>query len=225
MKVSQKPRILAVVSSPRLLKQIKKESSSLNVRLEVIDCVFEVAQHAMKNKYNAILFETSVLSKIKTEDRPMVDRFREIFLFARIQITPGEKTVTFFTEKLLSDVNFGVFLGLASKEEPRQFRAQVRKPICFNLKVSRLKDVADSIKTHTINVSEGGCFIYTNLDLKKGAKLKVVFDELSDKTPIICRVVWRTKGGHDFRVAGVGVYFEEITEKQKGEIKLILSYH
>jgi len=215
-------RILFVVSSMGLVHTIQRESRQLGILAEIVFSTSEILELVMRDKYHGIVVESCLLAKIKKEDRPGIERYREVFFFSRIQYYPHSKSVTIFTEDDNADTDFARYVEKASKEIPRQFRVQTRKPISFNVDISKMKKGSKVFHTHTKNVSEGGCFIYTTEKFIKGGRLKVVFKELRDKTPIICRIVWKTNGGSHFKIPGVGLFFEEITDKQLQEIHSVL---
>ena len=208
MRKQDRIRILLVSGNLLLRNIFRSELKAKAVNLDVVSAISEIAQQVIRNKYHGILVESSLLTKLKKEDRPMVDRYREIFFFSRIQLNSDNKDISIFPDKEEMLLDVSGYIERANKEEPRQFRSQLRKPIPFNLKISKIKKDSPGYN------AQGGCFIFTEERFVKGSRIKVIFKELTDKTPVICRIVWKSKGKENFRPPGIGVYFESITDKQ-----------
>jgi len=87
------------------------------------------------------------------------------------------------------------------------------------------RDRQSFIKAYTANISKGGLFIKTENPLKQGDKflLKITLPGLSESLEINCVVAWvRKKKGDEYnRPPGMGIKFEEMTEKNK---QIILQY-
>ena len=76
----------------------------------------------------------------------------------------------------------------------------------------------DAIKTITINVSSGGCFIFAAQNWEVRDKVILLFKELTDQTPVIGDIRWTQVWGDAMQIPGIGVRFEKIKENQLSEI-------
>jgi hypothetical protein len=100
---------------------------------------------------------------------------------------------------------------------PRRFRADKRRDIHFNLLLARRRDFDPGAieRTVTLNISPGGCFIYTTARYQKGQRVWIRILEMYDKTPIACEVIHKRKWGHEMAIPGIGVRFDALTEAQR----------
>ena len=73
-------------------------------------------------------------------------------------------------------------------------------------------------RTVTMNVSKGGCFIYSVDDLQSDTRLMMMFKELEEQTPILGEVRWRALWGEAMQIPGIGVKFKNLSEGQLAKI-------
>ncbi len=79
--------------------------------------------------------------------------------------------------------------------------------------------MAAPVQVSILDVSEGGCFIYTmSDDLAEEDNLHLSIQELEDKSPILVNVRWRTRWGRPNALPGLGVMFVSIKKDQLAEL-------
>jgi len=103
---------------------------------------------------------------------------------------------------------------------PHRLAHHIRRQIHFNVILSRKKDLqaAHSERTVTVDVSEGGCFVFSVRDWAPGQTAWLTIMELADATPIGTHVRRCIQWGKGMRVPGVGLEFVEIGDRQAKEI-------
>ncbi|MDD2909153.1 MAG: PilZ domain-containing protein [Candidatus Gracilibacteria bacterium] len=220
MKTKHVTRILVVVNDFDIGKKIEKLASKSGIICDVIDSIFEISQYVLLNKYSGFLIDMDILSRTNPEDRPMIERYRSLLNYARFIYEYSSDSVEIFYKDEVSHMSVKEFSLICEKEIPRKLRSDTRRPISFNVRLLKdLKEDSDKgKKAHTINISEGGCFIATKAEFKINSTIGIIFAELSDKNPILARVIWKTKGGSNFLVAGIGLKFEKISSRQHSEL-------
>lgn len=144
--------------------------------------------------------------------------------FPLIQLKLNKKTgeINSFQEGGPGNDDLKTFIERASLvANPRRFRHHPRKSIHFNVIVSRNKDFAkgDVERSITMNVSEDGCQILSFRKWEPGGDVWLVINELSDKTPMRCKVRHAIAWGEAMAAPGIGLEFEEITKKQARELR------
>ncbi|WP_027184470.1 PilZ domain-containing protein [Desulfovibrio inopinatus] len=101
------------------------------------------------------------------------------------------------------------------------YRSMVRVPVKFNALLSAENDpvMAQVKHVNILDVSIGGCFIYSmdNFDDVDFIHIKIM--EIENKLPILCNIRWRQEWGRDNVLPGVGVKFVSIKVDQLDEIK------
>ncbi|MCD6527369.1 MAG: PilZ domain-containing protein [Desulfuromonas sp.] len=104
---------------------------------------------------------------------------------------------------------------------PRCLRMRQRRHIHCNVLYSLHDQMSEEVsqKTVTMDLSEGGCFLFMSQNIAVGERLWVRFLELMDKTPILVEVRWCQEWGKSMNVPGVGVRFVLIQSGQLDEIQ------
>ncbi|MFZ7127951.1 MAG: PilZ domain-containing protein [Desulfobacterales bacterium] len=104
---------------------------------------------------------------------------------------------------------------------PVLFREHRRQKLHFNVLISdSLRFEPDKVvRSVTIDVSRGGCFLYYADDRPLPDRIWIRFNELSDPSPIGAKIRNRIPWGDSMRIPGVGVQFEVIGENQLEEIE------
>ena len=65
-----------------------------------------------------------------------------------------------------------------------------------------------------MNISRGGCFIFSIGDWEVNNDALFIIKELTDLTPICGQVRWKIDWGSKMSVPGIGVKFKEIKDSQ-----------
>ncbi len=102
---------------------------------------------------------------------------------------------------------------------PRRLAHHIRKVLHFNVLLSRHREMADCEKTVSVDVSEGGCFIFSAQEWVKGDMVWLKIMELSHDDPIGARVRRCFLWGEDMRVPGIGLEFDEMNPLQRRELE------
>jgi len=99
----------------------------------------------------------------------------------------------------------------------RSIRADSRKEVNLNVLLSEgeLYSETDAARSVTINISKGGCFIYSTVERELQSHVSFVFKELSDHRPMCGEVRWQVPWGHSMRIPGIGLKFINITQDQR----------
>jgi hypothetical protein len=102
---------------------------------------------------------------------------------------------------------------------PRRLAHHIRKELHFNVLLSRHPEMKDCEKTVTVDVSEGGCFIFSAQEWMRGDKVWLDMLELSHHDPIGARVKRCVRWGEAMQVPGIGLQFEGMKSSQRREFE------
>ena len=99
----------------------------------------------------------------------------------------------------------------------RKLRSEERKPLHYNVLLSTQRhfDPQTLIRTVTMDVSLGGCFLFSAARFQIGARVWMRIMDLYDKTPISGIVRHKRNWGEALIVPGIGVKFESIKAGQR----------
>lgn len=124
------------------------------------------------------------------------------------------------------------FNELCRNFTPKGIRCSKRFPLFLNilLKTSELFEHGEApeakatvVRVNTVNVSEGGLFIHTNLPFKEDQLFTLVINELSDHAPIQCKMKWLLPWGESMvHLPGFGAEFTAIKPNQLEELSFLI---
>lgn len=103
---------------------------------------------------------------------------------------------------------------------PRTLRFERRKEMYVPLMVSLDgRDFGDQNRTFTMNISAGGCFIFTTRRFEIGQVIYVKMHGVSDCAPVPVEVRWQRLWEECRGAPGIGVRFLEAEEAQRHQIR------
>ncbi len=195
------------------------------VRIDVVSSYEELYKKMSETGYNGVMID--LITKIrnfknnKEAVHSILDKYPVIQL--RFEQNTGE----------IAAFYFGQVRGGGSLEDfitrqcgsclSRKIRSiDKRSDMIFNILISRNNDLDKFERTITMNMSPGGCFVFSTGNWKLGENIWFVIKELSDHTPMHGIVRWTVKWGESMQVPGIGVEFLEIKPVQIEEINGIL---
>ena len=106
---------------------------------------------------------------------------------------------------------------------PRMIRSDSRKEIHLNVILYKYKDDIQPEFSVTINISKGGCFIFSTRDWKAGQDVWIRIKELTGNELISGQIRSVARWGESIRIPGIGVEFTEISALQIEEISRLKS--
>ncbi len=102
---------------------------------------------------------------------------------------------------------------------PSRLAQHIRKVLHFNVLLSRDPEMVDCEKTISVDVSEGGCFIFSAQEWARGDMVWLKILELAHHDPIAARVRRFVRWGEVMQVPGIGLQFDEMTPWQRRELE------
>ncbi|MBN2468917.1 MAG: PilZ domain-containing protein [Deltaproteobacteria bacterium] len=104
---------------------------------------------------------------------------------------------------------------------PRTIRSNIRRDVYLNVLLSRKGDFSQKTASRsvTLNVSQGGCFIYSTEKWERAWTASFIIKALDDAMPITGEVRWTIPWGATMRLPGIGVRFQDIRHGQLEEIR------
>ncbi len=194
----------------------------LGVQVDAVPSLGKLHKMLSENFYNGVMVDLKTKVKASNDEKGLIHDV--LYQFPVAHLNFEEKTGR------IRSLHYGrasknKTLEAFIKEECRSFiarpiRLSPRKKFHFNVLLSKTGDFIEKgiDRTVTINVSKGGCFIYSVDNLQNGAKVMMVFKELEDQNPILGEVRWKLLWGEAMEIPGVGVKFENISEGQFTEM-------
>lgn len=192
------------------------------VKVDTVPSLSELHKMLCENYYNGVMVDFRTKMKASNKEKELVHDVFEQFPVAQLNFEEKTGSIRSFH---YSRESKGETIESFIKEECRSFiarpiRSSIRKKIHFNVLLSKTGDFAKEgiDRTVTMNVSKGGCFIYSVDDLQSDTRLMMMFKELEEQTPILGEVRWRALWGEAMQIPGIGVKFENLSEGQLAKI-------
>jgi Tfp pilus assembly protein PilZ len=196
---------------------------ALGVQIDTVSSLEELHKAVLRTPYHGVMIDLKTKIRAAKVEKILIHDILEK-VFPVIQLKLENKTSRIQTLYFGQAKGDGTLEDFILKEcrsvEPRSIRLSLRKNINFNIILSKNDNYSkDNIeKSVTIDVSEGGCFIYSSDKWEINSKAWFIIKELDDNTPILSEVRWKMSWGNAMKIPGIGVKFKDIREGQLEEI-------
>ncbi len=214
---------LALVSPEGEIRDIYNRAiKALDVQCNVVATFKELYYSMEKVPYNGILIDLATKMKAPHDDLDLVENVLTHFPVLYLKWEESTKAIrTYYPGQHLLGGDLGDFVG----KQCCFFDARTistEKRLGFHHSVLLSKDSAfreeNVEQTITLNVSEKGCFIFTNQVWTIPGNVWVIVKGISDETPIVGALRWFFKWGVRGQDPGIGIKFLQIKESQMQEI-------
>ncbi len=172
---------------------------SLGVNSVLLSSLGELRETLERIPACGILLELTTLVTASAPDKASKLDFLELFPCARFRHT-GDQV-------LMAGEKLEEFVSRCRQFEPRVLRKYPRRDSCLAIYLSADETFSDAEKTITINVSEGGCFVYSAREWTIGS---FAWLRKPGNRAAICGVVCSFRPwGNDKLVPGIGIKIDE----------------
>jgi Tfp pilus assembly protein PilZ len=170
-----------------------------------------------------------VVSSIRATpfDREVIQELLEVYPSLRLRLDPatGDIRTLMTGAGPGQNITIGRFIETYCRQfPPRCLRMCQRKPIHCNILYSLHDQLASEVvqRSVSMDLSTGGCFLFTTESFPVGERLWIRILELVDNSPIMVEVRWCREWGHGMEVPGIGLHFSVISDEQLEEIRTLL---
>ncbi len=215
-------RILLIAKKGADRDRYLKAVQALGVEVTVVSSFRRIDREAAKRTYHGVMVDLHTKIKALRESRDFVYEILGQFPLVQLKIDRKRGEIRAFHPRRNRGESLEDFIRRECLAfSPRRFRLHPRKKVHFNTRLFRHGPggTEKAERTVTMNLSCGGCFIFTVASWRPGQPCWVVFQELADRTPIRCEVRHVVDWGTRLRVPGIGVEFTDIRAGQADEIE------
>lgn len=215
--------LLLIVAEEEKRAAYRRVLSDMAAEIDEIDSLIKLEEATRRKPYAGILLDVATQVKCPREDRERMSRILDLFPVARLQWdAPRDavQTLVYIQHEEEDSLRFFVE-RYCPAFPPRVTRASERLPLHFNVLLSASRDGSEAAaeKTITLDVSSGGCFLYTPGPWDLRQEIWFTFRELERTIPIRGQVRWAIPWGTQMKVPGVGLAFTDIEDSQRAEIQ------
>lgn len=153
--------------------------------------------------HNGIVLELKKLIRASQHEKKVLSEFVETFPTLRVAVSPNG-------EALKPMGSFDCFFGKAcALFRPRAVRRNLRITVHLPVLLARIDDPSFSAaeRSHTLNLSEEGAYIYASSDWSKDRWALVRFIDLKEHRSALTHIRWRRPWGAGLKLSGIGVQF------------------
>ena len=219
-------RVMLISGDPVSRKGYQEALAKTGVIMDTVASFREFYYAVLAIPYNGVLVDVPTMIRIPKDEKDLVKEIMDLFPVIQLKFDPATGTIsTFFSGQLNKSCTLDDFIN----NECRRFLARTarkseRKTLHLNVMLGKEKFGRRSPfeRTVTLNVSKGGCFIFSTVDWGVGATAWFMIKELKDGTPIRGEVRWKVDWGKAMQIPGIGVTFEEMNEIQRDHLNSLL---
>ncbi len=220
--VLTKTKLILVCRDGDARQAYLKEAERAGAEVETVSSYRELFQRTLDTAYQGIMIDLVTGLKASREEKEVVKDVLDSFPVVQLKWEREAGAVRAVSlGKALSNASVKDFIESDCRPfKPRAIRLHPRKDLHFNVLLSMDEAMAekDLERTVTVNVSKGGCLLFTGRDWTNVRDAWFVIQELKDKTPISGEIRWFLPWGKKMGIPGIGVRFRRMTAEQQKEL-------
>lgn len=211
-------KVLLVCQDEADQKAYLKALDPFGIQIDIIESPARLFTKMTATAYNGLLVDLK--TKVKASDRAKAVIHDAVDQIPVVQLKWDPKNGQVRSFHFGRSKAAGTLESFIEEEcrqfEARPLRRSARRPAHFNIELDRTgRDPrGGATLTVTVNVSIGGCFVYTIDDYEIDSEITMVMKELKDQTPVQGIVRWRRPWGEGMQIPGIGVQLGDMPPAQ-----------
>ncbi len=214
-------RIVLIAEEGNARQTYLAELESIGIQIDVISSLGDIHRLMGNNYYNGVLLDFKTKMKATAYEKEITLDLLEQFPFAQINLEEKTGIVKVLCyDQIDKNRTLKDFININCRSfNARLIRLHERKENHFNIILSKTSNFSEQEIDHTvtIDISKGGCFIYSTANWKINTNVLIIINELNDKRPILCVVKRIVSWGEAMQIPGIGIEFNDISENQLEE--------
>jgi Tfp pilus assembly protein PilZ len=215
-------RVLLVCREGTSLQNYLDACKGQDAQIDLASSFEDLYKAIVKIPYNGILIDMPTKITTLSNDKERVDSILKRYPVARLTFNDKSgQLCVFYSNQVAGSGTLENFITKQCRSfTARTIRSNRRRDIVFNVILSKTKNISDqdSERTVTMNISRGGCFIFSIGDWEVNNDAWFIIKELTDQAPIRGLVKWEIDWGNEMSVPGIGIQFTDISDSQVKEI-------
>ncbi len=214
-------RVLLIAREGEAREKYQEAITGLGVEVVAVSSLKKTDSARMDLSYQGVIIDMRTKIEILKDENELVYTALRKFPVAHLNLKSKTGEIRVFYPGQKAGATLDDFVNRECRPfTPRILSFCLRKQIHFNVILSKNKEFSDEHreKTVTVDISGGGCFVFSVRDWKPGDLAWLSIKELHDNTPICGLVRWCREWGERMQAPGIGLKFKEITESQAKEI-------
>ncbi len=215
-------RLLLLAPQGKIRDIYSSEISKLNIKFDVVDTFVQLYDLMAKVPYSGILIDLNTKLRTPKSEITIVRNLFKRFPIADLRCDTNTEKIGLFYEGQPSEG--GSLVDFANRYckafDARKIATEKRLNLNFNVLLSSTNnfETANVEQTITMNVSKGGCFIFSTNVWQPDDNAWFIIKNLEEQTPMCGKVCWSTEWGKKIAIPGIGLQFKVFTQQQVDEI-------
>lgn len=220
-----KPRIILAVRDKKRRDFYLSQLDPIAV-CEVLDQLNDIPTRTGKIAFNGLIIDLPMYVKATYMEKVHIDESLHAMPSAVINFKERCAHILMIENRYGSAKTLESLITVCTVHRPKVVYPRDRVDLHLNARLSTSRPLPISAeRTCTMNVSKGGCFMYTvdSERFEPGMPVYFEFPVLKDRNLIIGTVRWKREWGTTHSAPGIGISFESIGEGQLLEIESIIA--
>ncbi len=193
-----------------------------DVEIDTVESFADLYMALKGIHYHGVMIDLAVNTRATNAEKELIRRIKEAFPTILVkQGCSGEEVRVFPYGQLKEHLTLRDFiLRECSSIQARMLRSHPRKNVTLNVILSRdnVFTEKNTVRATTINLSKGGCFIYSVEEWSISDNVWFIVNDLRDKTPVLGMIKRYCEWGTSLRFPGIGLEYQYITPAQRKEL-------
>jgi hypothetical protein len=199
-----------------------REVKTLGVEVDVVSSYYEFLRTMASIPYQGLMIDLVTQMKMSMEEKNVSKEILGFFPIIQLKwdAESGSIRNISFSKSTTSDSIKEFIHNECQSFTARAIRLNMRKLVHFNVLLSNDESMGEAFleRTVTMNISRGGCYLFSCRDWSLNPNAWFIINELQDKTPIAGDVRWSVEWGKQMTIPGSGLSFKRIKQSQIEEL-------
>jgi hypothetical protein len=216
-------KVLILAGDPEARSVIRKKLDESGVFHDEARDASEMWEKIIHTPLNGVIVDVLTSAKAPPRGKVLIQEVSELYPTLRVRWDSKSQNLRGLVmgESLDKNHLLDDFLDRFCRPWPaRLYRQHKRVPLNLNVLLSRNESFPEGQveKSITLDISEGGCFLFSTQDWEVSALVWIRFQEISDQTPIQAEIRRLRSWNTGMHIPGIGVQFTDLNPRQLREI-------
>jgi hypothetical protein len=212
-------RLLLIAQNDPARKSYLSALEKCAVQVFVSESFQDLSREICGRSYHGIFVDLQTKMKAIKTNKNQVYGLVENFPVCQLKINDHTGEIDcFHHSQKFGDTMLDFINNECRQFVPRMIRSDRRKEFHLNVVLYKHEDDIQPELSATINISKGGCFIFSTRQWEEGGDVWIRIKELTDNSLISGQIRHVARWGESMRIPGIGVEFRGISASQLEEI-------
>jgi hypothetical protein len=216
-------KVLILAGDPEARSVIRRKLDESGVLHDEARDASEMWEKIICSPFNGVILDVLTSAKAPPGGKVLIQEVSELYPTLRVRWDSRNRDLRGLVmgESLDKNHLLDDFLNRFCRPWPaRLYRQHKRVPLNLNVLLSRDESFREGLveKTVTLDISEGGCFLFSTQTWEEIDPVWVRFQEISDPTPIRAEIRRSRPWNTGMHIPGIGVQFTNLNPRQLWEI-------